>query len=95
VKLPIPERLALPSVSKWDAVKAFFVYSKVVALARIQAILGFVGIVAGTMDWSPLLGVTNFDTKQVVWLGGISFVHGIATEIARRYKTTTSQTGDP
>ena len=38
----------------------------------------------GAMDWSPLLGVTNFDKKQVLYLGGISFVKGIFTELARR-----------
>jgi len=47
------------------------------------------------MDYSPLLGITSFDKKQVIWLGGISFVKGLFTEIARRYKTTTSETGDP
>ena len=48
-----------------------------------------------SMDYSPLLGITNFDKKQVLYLGGVAFVHGIFTEIARRYKTTTSGTGDP
>lgn len=36
------------------------------------------------MDWSPLLGITNFDKKQVMYLGGISFIKGIFTELARR-----------
>jgi len=38
----------------------------------------------GAMDYSPLLGITNFDKKQVIYLGGISFVKGLFTELARR-----------
>lgn len=92
-KLPIPVRLELPPVSKWDAVKAFFVYSKVVFLARAETAVGFFTIVAGSMDWSPLLGITSFSKEQVLWLGGVSFVKGLFTELARRVKTTTSGTG--
>lgn len=38
----------------------------------------------GAMDWSPLLGLTNFDKRQVMYLGSISFAKGIFTELARR-----------
>ena len=38
----------------------------------------------GAMDYSPLLGITNFDKKQVIYLGTISFVKGLFTELARR-----------
>lgn len=89
VKLPVPERLELPPVSKWDAVKAFFVYSKTVFLARTEALIGFGTIVAGSMDWSPLLSLdfnTGFNKTQVIALGAISFVKGIFTELARRIK---------
>jgi hypothetical protein len=41
-------------------------------------------MVFGFMDYSPLLGLTAFDKKQVLWLGGISFVKGLFTELARR-----------
>jgi len=84
VKLPIPERLQLPPVSKWDAIKAFFIYSETVVIARTEALVGMVVMACGAMDWSPLLGVTNFDKNQVLYLGGISFVKGIFTELARR-----------
>lgn len=39
---------------------------------------------AGAMDFSPLLGLTNFDKTQVMYLGAISFVKGMFTELARR-----------
>ena len=84
VKLPIPQRLSLPPVSKWDAVKAFFVYSETVLIARTEALVGLVTMAVGAMDWSPLLGLTNFDKKQVMYLGGVSLVKGIFTELARR-----------
>lgn len=84
VQLPLPLRLSLPPVSKWDAVKAFFAYSETVLVARIEASVGLVTMVLGSMDYSPLLGVTAFDKKQVLWLGGISFVKGIFTELVRR-----------
>ncbi len=83
-KLPLPERLSLPPTSKWDAVKAFFAYSETVLVARTEALVGLVTMAIGSMDYSPLLGVTNFDKKQVVYLGGISFVKGIFTELVRR-----------
>jgi len=38
----------------------------------------------GAMDYSPLLGITNFDKKQVIYLGAISFIKGLFTELARR-----------
>jgi hypothetical protein len=82
--LPLPLRLSLPPVSKWDAVKAFFVYSEVVLIARAEALVGLLTMTLGYMDYSPLLGMTAFDKKQVLYLGGISFFKGIFTELARR-----------
>lgn len=76
--------MELPPVSKWDAVKAFFLYSETVAINRGEALIGFCTMAMGAMDWSPLLGLTNFDKKQVMYLGGISFVKGIFGELARR-----------
>jgi hypothetical protein len=84
VQLPLPLRLQLPPVSNWDAVKAFFVYSEVVVIARAEALVGLLTMVFGYMDYSPLLGITAFDKKQVLWLGGISFIKGLFTELARR-----------
>ena len=86
-KLPIPLRLELPPVSKWDAVKAFFAYSETVALARAEAVIGFFTMAVGAMDWSPLLAIdysTAFNKTQVIALGAISFVKGIFTELVRR-----------
>ncbi len=83
-KLPIPLRIQLPPVSNWDAIKAFFVYSETVVIARAEALIGLLAIGLGAMDYSPLLGITNFDKKQVIYLGGISFVKGLFTELARR-----------
>jgi hypothetical protein len=86
-KLPIPERLKLPPVSNWDSIKAFFKYSETILIARTEAAVGLVTMAVGGMDWSPLLGI-NFDTgfsrNQVFWLGGVSFVKGLFTELARR-----------
>lgn len=56
-------------------------------MARTEALLGFIAMVAGAMDWSPLLGVdisTGFNRAQVFWLGSMSFVKGVFTELARR-----------
>jgi len=36
------------------------------------------------MDWSPFFGLTAFDKTQVIWLGSISLVKGVFTELARR-----------
>lgn len=83
-KLPIPVRLELPPVSKWDAVKAFFVYSETVLIARTEALVGILTMSFAAMDYSPLLGITNLDKTQVLWLGGVSFVKGLFTELARR-----------
>jgi len=83
-KLPISLRLQLPPVNNWDAVKAFFWYSETLVLARAEAVIGLITVAAGTMDWSPLLGITNFDKKQILWLGGLSFAKGVFTELARR-----------
>ena len=83
-KLPIPERLKLDPVSKWDAIKAFFVYSETVLIARTEALIGVMTMTFAAMDYSPLLGITNLDKTQVLWLGGVSFVKGLFTELARR-----------
>jgi hypothetical protein len=70
----------------WEEAKAFFLYSKVVFIARLEAAVGFGAVVLGSLDWSPLFGVTSFDKKQVVYLGGLSLIKGVVTEWARRTK---------
>lgn len=66
--------------------KAWFKYSETILLARIEVSVGFLAIVFASMDWSPLFGLTNFDTKQVVYLGGLSVFKGLVTEWARRHR---------
>lgn len=70
----------------WERFKAFFLYSKVLFLARLEAAAGLMAIVLGSLDWSPFFGLTGFDTKQVAYLGGLSLVKGVVTEWARRSK---------
>ena len=80
IPTPVPQ-------SFWDKTKAFFHYSTTIAEARFTAFTGLVIAGVGMMDWSPLLGVdinTGFNKAQVLWLGGITFVKGLMTEIARR-----------
>jgi hypothetical protein len=47
-------------------------------------VTGFFTMVFASLDYSPLLGLTAFDKKQVLYLGGISMVKGVFTELARR-----------
>ena len=76
--------LQIQPQSKWAELKRFFLYSETILLARITAVAGLVTGAVGAMEWSPLLGLTNFDRKQVIWLGSIMFLQGVGTEIARR-----------
>ena len=87
--LPRP-RLSSPLTAQplkpgiFEDVKAFFLYSKVVFLARAEAVIGFGAIVVANLDWSPLFGVTSFDKHQVMYLGALSLTKGVVTEWARR-----------
>jgi len=58
--------------------------SATILTARITAVSGFVTAVIGGLDWSPLLGITGFDRKQVIALGGVILLIGVSHEIARR-----------
>lgn len=71
-----------------DHIKSFFNYSETLLIARVEAIVGFCAAVVGAVDWSPFFGLTGFDRKQVMYLGGISLVKGVATEWARRRNST-------
>jgi hypothetical protein len=84
----LSQRLSLPPETTFDRVKAFFKFSETILIARVEAIVGFLAIVFASLDWSPLFGITNFDTKQVGYLGGLSLVKGVATEWARRRNST-------
>ncbi len=83
---PIPLRPKPNTV--FQHVKAFFKYSETVALARTEAVVGFGATVIGALDWSPFFGLTGFDHKQVMYLGGLSLTKGVLTEWARRRNST-------
>lgn len=57
--------------------------------ARLTMIFGFITSVVGLMDWSPLLNLfgesTAFTKAQVLAIGAITFIKGVAQEITRRY----------
>lgn len=70
-------QLPSPQPRKWYTYESLLV-------ARLTAAGGFITGVVGVLDWSPLLGITGFDYKQVIFTGGIVMLIGISTEIARR-----------
>jgi hypothetical protein len=74
----------------WVKVRAFFVHSWVIFLARLQTLIGFVLAVAGSVDWSAISHWDFTTPRQTVWLGIGMLVNGIATEYARRAGTVTS-----
>lgn len=80
VKVPEPQ-------SFWDRVKAFFSYSATLVVARFTALTGLISAVVSSLDWSPFLSL-NIDTglskNQVIWMGGVAFIQGLITELARR-----------
>lgn len=57
--------------------------SATVALARLTSIGGFITGVVGSLNWSPLLGVSGFDRKQMLITAGVVLLIGISTELAR------------
>lgn len=80
----------------WESIKAFFNRSETILAARLTSIVGLVMGAVGFMDWSPLLSFnfhTGFDSVQVMWLGGITFVKGLIDELLRRYRTMTAASG--
>ncbi len=81
------ETIKQEGLSLWASIKAFFKHSTTILVARITALTGLVTAAAGLMNWGPLLGL-NLDTglsrNQVFWIGGVTFVQGLITELARR-----------
>lgn len=58
-----------------------------ILMARATVAIGAILAVIGAMDWSPLISLdvsTGFNGRQVMWLGGIAIVKGIADECLRR-----------
>ncbi len=66
-----------PQPRKW------YQYESIV-VARLTAVGGFITGVVGALDWSPLLGLTGFDRKQMLVTGGVVLLIGVSTEVARR-----------
>lgn len=75
-----------PLVAKKTFLGHWFRDSQTILVARITAASGFVTAVVGGLDWSPLLGMSGFDRKQVIIMGGIVLLIGVSHEIARRMK---------
>jgi hypothetical protein len=65
----------------------YFRDSETILVARFTAISGFATAVIGGLDWSPLLGMSGFDRKQVIVMGGVVLLIGISHEIARRMRS--------
>ncbi len=82
-KILKPKSSQAPQLSKtWF--DSLFRDSATLVVARITAASGFITAIIGGLDWSPLLGMSGFDRKQVIVMGGIVLLIGISHEIARR-----------
>jgi hypothetical protein len=75
----MPRRL--PRLPKF---KPTFRNSHTIVVARITDVGGFITAVLGALDWSPLLGLSGFDRKQMIATGAVILLIGISHEIARR-----------
>lgn len=62
----------------------WFRNSATIAVARVTSVAGFATAVVGGLDWSPLLGMSGLDRKQLIAMGVIVLFIGISHEIARR-----------
>lgn len=68
----------------WTKIKEFFNESTTILYARIQALVGFIFAVAGTVDWSAIQTWDFTTPRQTAWLGIGLVVNGVITEILRR-----------
>lgn len=68
----------------WEDVKDFFKRSETILWARIQAIVGLVLAILGSIDWSQIQNWDFTTPKQTAWLGIGLVVNGIVTEFLRR-----------
>lgn len=68
----------------WEASKDLFKRSTVIFWARIQALVGLVVAVLGSIDWSQISNWDFTTPKQTAWLGVGLVVNGIVTEVLRR-----------
>lgn len=81
----------------WESIKAFFNYSETIVMARLEALTGLIVGAIGFMDLSPLYALfgesAGFSQWQVFWLGATAFIHGILLELARKFRTRTTESG--
>lgn len=75
----------------WNKIKAWFKHSETILLERITAFSGFIVMVVGSLDWSPLFSIfgtgTAFSKAELLGLGGAMLAKGIFGEWARRRNT--------
>lgn len=64
--------------------ETYFRDSWTIVVARVSTFGAFVTGVIGALDWSPLLGLSSFDRKQMLITAGIVLAIGVSTEVARR-----------
>ena len=78
--MPLKPKLVVEATifQKW------FNDSATIVVARITAVSGFITGVLGVLDWSPLLGISGMDQRQVITMGAVVLLIGVSHEIARR-----------
>ena len=81
---PRKSKPSKPSSKYVYVLKRWFRGSDTILVARATSVAGFVTAVIGGLDWSPLLGLSGFNQKQVMLTGGTILLIGISHEIARR-----------
>lgn len=79
----------LQSPPQSNFLKRWFLNSETILAARLTQATGFVIAVGGSLDFSPLLGMTGFHRSQAIWLGSIILVQGVLIELARRRRAST------
>lgn len=67
----------------WERVKAFFMRSETIFLARLQTLLGIISAAWLAMDHSAIAQYIESKWIPVYLIGA-----GIVTEMARRYRAT-------
>lgn len=78
--------------SWYEGIKAWFLNSETIFVARLTALVGLVTTAAGSLDLSPLWSLfgtgTGFTFKQVAWIGGLLLTQGVVLEVLRRRNAT-------
>ncbi len=73
---------------KWEQLKAWFLHSETILLARLAVFGGAITTWVGYMDWAPLWSFlstgTDFTWKQILGIGVSVVGAGLTFEAARR-----------